>query len=866
MQTGAVFGFISTLLSLLEKEKPDQLAVVFDSPEPTFRHEEFPDYKATREKMPEELADQLPYIRSVVEAMRIPFIAMPTYEADDIMGTLAKRAAKKNTEVLMVTGDKDFLQLLSPQIKMYNLKKRGELEILGEEGPQKRWGVPPEHVIDILALMGDSSDNVPGVPGIGEKTAMKLVQAHGSLEDIYKQIENVVPERIREKLRTHKEQAELCKRLVTIMDDVPVPIDVDELGVRSPDVARLRPLFQELDFNSLLDSFAPEEGKKTTKEEESYQLVQSEAELRKLAKRLRKATEFAFDTETTSLHPLDAKPIGLSFSLSKGSACFVPLTSPSLSPETVWKELKPILEDPKIAKGGQNLKYDRSVLANVGVTLRGIAFDTMVESYLLEPEARQHGLDTLALKHLSIEKIRTEELIGKGDSQISMTEVDPDRLTHYACEDADITLRLHHLLRPQLTEQDLDPLYQDVELPLLSVLGEMERNGIAIDRNRLGALSKKLKKRLTELTQEIYKVSGEEFNINSPKQLGPILFEKLKIQQVVPSRRIKKTKTGYSTKQDTLEGYSKHPVVASLLEYRNLSKLQSTYIEALPLLVHAKTKRIHTSFNQTVTATGRLSSSEPNLQNIPIRTELGREIRKAFIAGKSGWKLLSADYSQIELRILAHLAQDQTLIETFEKQEDVHKRTASLIFGVEPNAVTSELRSRAKAINFGVVYGMGPQRLAKETGISMDESRSFIEAYFEKYSSVRGFLDQTIEDARKNGFVTTLLGRRRAIPDIDSRNPRLVANSERIATNTPIQGSAADLIKVAMVRIHTALAEKKMKARMLLQVHDELVFEAPENEIEKLRELVKREMEGAIDLRVPILVDMGVGDTWAEAH
>ncbi|MFH1262629.1 MAG: DNA polymerase I [Pseudomonadota bacterium] len=864
MATGAVFGFTTTLLRLLEKEKPDHIAVVFDSPEPTFRHQEFPAYKATREKMPDEMADQLPYIRRVVEAMRIPFLAMPTFEADDIIGTLAKQAARKEIEVFMVTGDKDFLQLLGPGIRMYQMKKGGEIEILQEDAPMKRWGVPAKHVTDILALMGDSSDNVPGVPGIGEKTAMKLIQQFGSVEDLYASLDKVTPDKVREKLAANREQAELCKRLVTIHENVPVPIDVDDLELRSPDLPRLRELYQELDFHSLIDSLASVGGKTT--EENSYVRVETEKDLEKLSRTLRGSKEFAFDTETTSLNELDAKPVGLSFSAAEGKAFFVPLHISGLSPATVWEHLKPILEDPKRPKGGQNTKYDCAVLKNVGINVQGVSFDTMVESYLLDPEARQHGLDALALRYLGIQKIPTAELIGKGESQISMLDVDVDRLTRYACEDADVTYRLHTLFTPQIEHQELKHLYQEVELPLIEVLGDMERTGIAVDTAKLKELSIRLTQRLEELTREIHKLAGEEFNIASPKQLGPILFEKLKIQENSGVRRVKKTKTGYATDQETLEAYISHPVVAKLIEHRNLSKLLSTYIESLPTLIHPKTGRIHTSFNQTVTATGRLSSSDPNLQNIPIRTDLGREIRRAFIPGEKGWKLFSADYSQIELRLLAHLAKDKTLIETFQRGDDVHRTTASLIFDVPLNKVTSELRSRAKAINFGVIYGMGPQRLARETGISMEEAKAFIEAYFEKYANVRAYLDSQIEKAKERGFVTTLLGRRREIADIRSSNPRFASNAERIAVNTPIQGSAADLIKVAMVRIHRSLKEKPLRARMLIQVHDELVFEVHPDDVSSLTALVRKEMENAIELIVPIVVDVGVGDNWADAH
>ncbi len=863
MHTGAVYGFVSILLRLIEAEKPDLLAVAFDAKEKTFRHKKFPEYKATRDDMPEELADQLPYIRKVVEAMHIPFLIFPTYEADDIIGTLTESAKEKDIETFIVSGDKDFLQLVGPKVKLYNLKKGNEVELLGDEGSEKKWGVQTKHVIDLLGLMGDASDNVPGIPGIGPKTASKLISEYGSLEEIYANLDNVKPERIRNKLKEHKDQAFLCKDLVTICKKVPLSLSAEELSPGAPDVNRLRKLYEELEFHSLSKNLSEETPKKAP--DSNYVLVQTTQELDQLVKTLESAEVFALDSETTGLHPADVRAVGLSFSTQEGSAHYVPLQGIALSPKEVLGRLRPILEDKKKPKGGQNIKFDRTVLANEGIFLQGIVFDSMLESYLLDPSIRQHGIDTLSQKHLGITKTKTEELIGKGKKQISMLDVDQERIKNYACEDADITLRLHKHLFPKLKKLQLAPLYQDVELPLIEVLGDMERVGIALDKESLSKLSRKLTQRLKELTTRIFEEAGEEFNIKSPKQLGPILFEKLKIQDAVGVKRVKKTKTGYSTDQDTLETYAKHPIVASLLEYRNLSKLQSTYVDSLPELIHPKTGRIHTSFNQTITATGRLSSSEPNLQNIPIRTPLGKEIRAAFVPGHKGWKFLSADYSQIELRILAHLSEDPTLIETFQNNEDVHRRTASVVFGVKNENVSSELRGRAKAINFGVIYGMGSRRLSQETGISLEEAKEFIANYFEKYPGIRDFLENTKDQARKNEFVTTILGRRRDVSDINSSNPRMFTNAERIAINTPIQGSAADLIKLAMLRIHKKLHEG-FKAKMLLQVHDELLFEAPENELEPLKEMVRYEMEHAMELRVPTLVQIGVGNNWLEAH
>ncbi|MFH1017887.1 MAG: DNA polymerase I [Pseudomonadota bacterium] len=866
MSTSAVYGFTMALLRILEKERPERIAVVFDSAEATFRHKQYKEYKATREKMPEELEDQLPYIQQVVEALRIPFLVLPTYEADDIIGTLATRAAAEGIETFMVTGDKDFLQIVGPKIKMYTLKKGGEPEVIGAEGAKAKWGIPPERVTDLMALMGDSSDNVPGVPGVGEKTATKLIQEFGSLDDLYRRLEEVQPEKLREKLRLHQDQARMCKDLVTLRLDAPIPVAVDGLKAVGPDIPRLRTLYQELDFHSLLEALPKSGPTPSPSAARDYERVVTKKGLEDLVRILQKAPLISVDTETTGLHPADAKAIGISFCTVPGQAFFVPFAKTDLTEEEIWKALRPFLEDAGKPKGGQNVKYDRQVFANSGIDVRGITFDTMIESYLLDSSARQHNLDTISLKYLGIQKIPTSELIGKGKKQIPMLEADPERLAEYACEDADMAFRLHELFAPQIEHHGLGSLYRDVELPLTEVLGDMEKTGIAVDSAKLKELSVMLSGRLAELTAAIHKEAGEEFNINSPKQLGPILFEKLRIHEGLGIKRVKKTQTGYATDQETLEAYAEHPIVALLLEYRNLSKLFSTYVESLPALVHPATHRIHTSFNQTVTATGRLSSSDPNLQNIPIRTDLGKEIRKAFIPGEKGWRILSADYSQIELRILAHLSDDPNLVETFRRKDDVHRRTASLIFGVPLDQVDSALRGRAKTINFGVLYGMGPQRLARETGIKLAEAKEFIEKYFEKYARVKRYLDSQIDQAREKGYVTTLLGRRREIPDISSPNPGLASNAERIALNTPIQGSAADLIKVAMVSIHRALKENNLKCRMLLQVHDELVFEVPEDEIEAARKLIRNGMESAMSLKVPIVVDVGVGANWAEAH
>jgi DNA polymerase-1 len=859
--TSSVFGFVMTLNRIIENEKPDYLAVVFDHKDKTFRHTEYPEYKATREKMPDDLVAQLPYIKSVVEAMRIPFISISGFEADDVMGTLAYQASKSKIDTYMVTGDKDFMQLLKPGIFIYNIKQKGELDIMGEDAPVKKWGVPVNHVTDLLALMGDASDNIPGVPGIGEKTAAKLIQEYGSLEQMYEKIAEVKPDKVREKLIEHKDQAFLCKKLATICTDMTLPVAAEELIPASPDASRLAELYKELEFHSLLKKLGNTAEIKTSSTT-NYNMVKTSKELDQLIENLSKQP-FTLDTETNGLHPVDVEMLGTSFSFKENEAHFISFSHSEFSKAQFAEKIKPILENPKIPKGGHNIKFDRHVYQNTGINIQGIAFDTMIESYLLDPNGRQHGLDDMALKYLNLKKIPFTDVSQKG--QLLMDQVDIEKLSHYACEDADTSLRLHKIFEPQIKEQQLEELYQDIEIPLIEVLGDMEKTGFTLDMNLLSILSKKLDLKITQLTQKIIEQAGEVFNIKSPKQMGPILFEKLKIHEALGIKKIKKTKTGYSTDQETLEKYDAHPIIPLILEYRNLTKLQSTYIDSLPLLVHPKTGRVHSSFNQTVAATGRLSSSDPNLQNIPIRNELGREIRKAFIAQNDNL-IISADYSQIELRFLAHLTKDPTLIKTFEQNEDIHTITAALIFHKPFHEVTPELRSRAKTINFGIIYGMGSQRLARETGISVAEAKTFIESYFQTYGRVKDYFTQQLEFAKERGYVETILGRRRPLPDINSKNPMLSAIAERMAGNTPLQGSAADLIKLAMINIHQKLKKFRMKTQMLLQVHDELVFESPLEELNEATKMIKHEMENAIKLDVPLLVDIRSGKNWNDAH
>ena len=865
--TSAVFGYTRTLLDLLAQEKPDYVAVAFDTPEPTFRHERFTDYKATRQRMPDEMSAQLPRLKEVTEALGIILIELPGYEADDVMGTLTKQAERQGLETYLVTADKDLMQLVSPCVKIYGLRRVGnQQEILDPAGVREKFGVPPERVIDVLALMGDSSDNIPGVRGIGEKTAVKLIQDYGELEAVLANVDGIKPKGVAEKIRAGTEMARLSQELATIHTDVPLPYSPTQLAPQPRDSARLTALFQDLEFGSLVRQVAVH----AQADHQGYRLIRSRAEFDRVCETLRTSERFAIDTETTDLNPLNADLVCVSVAWKPGEAYCVPMQLPD-GPQPddaayVLKGLQPILENPAILKCGQNIKYDMLVLSRHGIELQGVEFDTMVASYVVNPSGRQHNLDVLALEYLQIKKIPITDLIGTGKAQRNMRDVPIEDVARYACEDAEVTWRLRDLLEAKLKETATWDLFQRVEVPLITVLKDMEQAGVCLDVPLLRQMSHEMDRQLLTLTQEIHALAGEVFNINSTQQLGRILFEKLEIQKAQGIKRVRKTKTGYSTDVAALEQFKEHPLVRKMLEYRQLAKLKSTYVDALPQLVNPHTGRVHTSYNQTVAATGRLSSSDPNLQNIPARTELGREIRKAFIAETETHCLLSADYSQIELRILAHLSQDATLIESFRLGEDVHRRTASRIFGVAPEEVTPVQRARAKTINFGVIYGMGPMRLAREIEISLEEAKRFIEAYFATYPGVHRYTVESVTKARERGYAMTLLGRRRYLPELFSDNQGMRVAAEYMAVNTPVQGSSADLIKVAMINIHQRLRREQLGARMLLQVHDELVFEVPLTELAVVKPLVVEEMERAIQLDVPIKADVGAGRNWFEAH
>lgn len=860
--TNAIYGFVTMLRKMIKEEHPDGLAVSFDLAGPTFRHEIDENYKAHRKPMPDELVAQIPHIKEFVRAFRIPIFEKQGFEADDILGTLASRLARAGHQVLIVTGDKDMLQLVGKRIKIYNTHKEGL--IYGEEEVEKKFdGLGPEKVVELMALMGDASDNIPGVPQIGPKTAVALIKEFGSVEALYKQLDRVRSESQRRLLRENEQLARRSRELATIDCEVPIDFEPGELGVKEPDTETLAQLCSRFEFRILAKELTPT-GEKDDRAR-SYHLVIREADLADLSERLKKSGEFAVDTETTSSDPHTAHLVGLSFSFAEREAYYVPVKSEKhrgggLAEKKVLGVLKPVLEDPDLKKLGQNVKYDWIVLANHGVRLAGVHFDTMVASYLLNPIKRNHNLDDLSLEYLGVKKIATKDLLGTGAKAITMDLVPMEKVAEYASEDADCVFRLKQKLAPRLRDDGLDRLFYEVEMPLTEVLALMEMNGVEIDTVLLGKFSKEAGENLEKLAHKIYGEAGEEFNINSTKQLGEVLFSKLKL----PKGR--KTKTGYSTDVEVLERLAQdYALPKLLLDYREQSKLKSTYCDALPALVNPRTGFIHTSFNQTVTATGRLSSSEPNLQNIPIKTDLGRQIRKAFVPRAKGHLLLSADYSQVELRLLAHFSEDAALTAAFRDDADIHRFTASLLYGVRPAEVSREMRNLAKTINFSIIYGKTPFGLSRDLGITLEEAEAFIKSYFERYPGVSQFLESQKEKARKQGFLTTILARRAYFPDLASTNQNLRQFAERAAVNAPLQGSAADLIKLAMIDIQKELLKGKYRALMILQVHDELVFDLPRGELAQIKDLVREKMEGALELRVPLKVDLSAGESWYKA-
>ncbi len=854
--TNAIYGFTTMLQKLLKEQKPDYLAAVLDCPEPTFRHEVYPDYKAHRPKMPDELSAQISHMKDVITAFSIASVSKPGFEADDVIGTMARQAEAAGLDVVIISGDKDMCQLVSERITLLDTM-RGT--VTGTDKVQEKYGVPPEKIIEIFSLMGDKSDNVPGVPGIGEKTAAELINAYGTLDGVYANLDSITKKKAKEALAANREKAYLSRQLVTIDTAVPLDILWSDCQLPQPDEEALWGLYKKFEFKRLLESLAtaPQSAK-------NYHMITSAAEIDALIERLLSCPAFALDFETNSIDAMRADIVGISFSVQDHEAYYIPVGHQGLPGQPdlsgLLDKLRPLLEDKAPKKVGHNIKYEYIIFKRYGIELRGIACDTMVASYVINPSKYRHNLDDVALDQLDHRMISFKDVAGSGKSQITFDQVPIDKAVEYACEDSDITLMLAGKLLPQLKSAEAEKLFYDMEMPLVTVLAQMEMAGVKVDLEHLRGLSDEFGLKIAGIEKKIYELAGCEFNINSPKQLGELLFDKLNLPV------LKKTKTGYATDVETLTELAPlHPLPEQVLAYRSLAKLMSTYIDSMPGLVNPSTGRIHTSYNQTVTATGRLSSSEPNLQNIPIRTEEGSRIREAFIS-EPGWKILSADYSQIELRILAHMSGDKTLCESFRKDEDIHTRTASEIMSVMPELVTPAMRRDAKVINFGIIYGMSSFGLSKALGIDPRTAQKYIDGYFRRYQGVRDYLDGIIVQARKDGYVTTLMNRRRYLPEITATNGAVRKFAERTAINAPIQGTAADLIKMAMLHMGPALEREHLQARMIMQVHDELVFEAPEAEMEKLSALVRTVMEGVMELSVPLKVDVNWGNNWREAH
>ena len=898
MNTSAIFGFLLTLREVLQKQKPTHIAVVFDTPAPTFRHEMYKEYKATRDATPEDIIKAVPYIKRLLEAYKIPIIDYPGFEADDIIGTLSRKASGKGFVTYMMTPDKDFAQLVTGTVFMLKPSRSGNESIKwGVDEVKREFSVAnPEQVIDILALMGDTADNIPGAPGVGPKTAMKLVSEYGSVEEVFRNT-GKLKGKLKEVIENYKEQIELSKKLATIELNVPVDLKEDELVLETPDRDKLKSLFNELEFRTIAADILPEIDKEVRHSEtepvlmpsyestqgtlfgnnqdyvptdkttistvpHNYSLIENEKELREFVTRVIQLKEICFDTETTSINPLDSELVAIAFSWEKRSGYLVHFPESQETAREKLKILKPVFENPAIVKIGQNMKFDIQVLANYGLEVKGPLFDTMIAHYLLEPDMR-HNMNLLSETYLSYSPVHIESLIGeKGNNQKNMRSVPVEQIKEYAVEDADVTFQLKEMFQPRLRSEGLSDLAGSIEMPLIRVLADMERDGVKLNQEDLKIIATELREDIIALEKEIFVLAGSEFNISSPKQLGDILFIRLKLDD---KARVTKTKQ-FNTSEEILQRLTgRHPIVNKVLEYRGLKKLLSTYVETLPLLADKKTGRIHTSFNQAVASTGRLSSNNPNLQNIPVRDERGREIRKAFVPEK-GNLFLSADYSQIELRLMAHLSGDRNMIDDFLSGNDIHAATASKIFGVDIKDVTREMRGRAKTANFGIIYGISSFGLSERLTIGRKEAKDLIDGYFNSYPGVKKYMDESIRKARELGYVTTMFGRRRYLRDIQSRNQVVRGNAERNAINAPIQGSAADIIKIAMVKIHEIMKAEEYASKMILQVHDELIFEVVPAELEKLKEMVIHEMTNAVKLDIPLKVDWGTGKNWLEAH
>lgn len=890
--TSAILGFVNTLEEVLRKENPTHIGIAFDPSGPTFRHEAYEAYKAQREETPEAIRQSVPVIKDIIRAYHIPILEIAGYEADDVIGTLATEAGKRGINTYMMTPDKDYGQLVGEHVFMYRPKYGDkDFEVMGVEEVKAKFDIQsPLQVIDMLGLMGDTADNIPGCPGVGEKTAQKLIAQFGSIENLLAHTDELKGA-IKKKVEENKEQITFSKFLATIKTDVPIVLDMEALKREEPDEEELRRLFEMLEFRSLIDRVIKTEKKAPSSpaaqpdlfgffaEEDTvdaknsiltrledlsydYQLVDNKEKMAILAEKLLAQNFFSLDTETTGIDPITAELVGMSFSFAENQAFYVPVPANREEALTIVNIFKPAFENPDSLKIGQNIKYDLIMLANYGVSLKGKMFDTMIAHYVLQPELR-HGMDYLAEIYLKYETIKIEELIGaKGKKQGNMRDLAPEAVYKYACEDADVTLKLKQVLENELETNGVKKLFEEIEMPLVPVLAYMERNGVRIDTDALKETSRHFTARMNQIEEEVHQLAGMEFNIASPKQVGEVLFDRLKIVE-----KAKKTKTGqYVTSEEVLESLrGKHEIVGKILEHRGLKKLLGTYIDALPQLINPATGRIHTSFNQTVTATGRLSSSNPNLQNIPIRNEDGKEIRKAFIPDE-GCEFFSADYSQIELRIMAHLSNDPHMIEAFQKDQDIHAATAAKIYKVKLEEVTREQRSKAKTANFGIIYGISVFGLAERLNVDRKEAKALIDGYFENYPNVKAYMDQSIQEAREKGYIETIFKRKRYLPDINSKNAVVRGYAERNAINAPIQGSAADIIKVAMIRIYQRFQEEGIRSKMILQVHDELNFSVLPEEKEKVQQIVISEMEAAYKMKAPLRADHGWGHNWLEAH
>ncbi len=859
--TNAVFGFTRMLIKLFQDREPAYTAMFFDARGPTFRHEIYGNYKANRPPMPEDLRPQIQLIKEVTAGFNLKIIEMPGYEADDLIGTMARQAEAAGFSVVMVTGDKDFKQLVTEKTVIWDPMKDKTIDAASVRA---ELGIEPFQVIEMMGFSGDTADNIPGVPGIGPKTAVSLIKTFGSMEKVYEKVDTITKKKQHENLVKFREQAFLSRKLVTIDTRVPISFTAEDFAAAAPDKEKLLALFKDLEFNQLQQDFS----EKPPAVEKRYHAILDQAGLEQLVESLVSAGRFAVDTETTSVNPMRAKLVGLSFSILPDEGFYIPCghdypdAPRQLKLSDVLDRLRPVLENPAVEKIGQNIKYDQIILARHGIDLKGVVFDTMLASYLINPSKRSHSLDQIAMDFLGHKTITYEEVAGKGKNAVSFNRVPVEKAVPYASEDTDITLMAYRILKKALEEAGLSDLMATVEVPLVEVLLRMEMRGICVNSHKLDQLSKSFESQLEVLEGQIYDMAGEAFNIRSSQQLGRILFEKIGL----PVQKKTRKKTGYSTDVEVLTTLAeKHDLPALVLQHRTIAKLKSTYTDAMLELIHPESGRIHTSFNQTVAATGRLSSSEPNLQNIPVRTEEGREIRRAFVP-KPGWQLVSADYSQIELRILAHCSEDAILIRAFERGEDIHTRTAVEVFRVMEPMVDAELRRQAKAINFGIVYGMSPFGLSKALNISRKMAKTYIDHYFDRYSGVKKYIDQTIREAGETMKTSTLLGRIRLLPEINSTNRNIRQFAERTAINTPIQGTAADLIKLAMIHMDRALFREKLRTAMLLSVHDEIIFESPPEEVETVKQLSAHVMESVWDLKVPLKVNVAAGENWAEAH